>query len=139
MWVCPKCRKKFKRKHQPHSCAAKAAARHFEHVPVRVHKTFEILMNRVRRIGPVAINSTTTSIHIKSDVTFLGIKPMKDHLKIDFYLRKKTADVPIVNTLTMSKNRIVHTVLLDSPSDITKKLVGWIKESYDLVTVHPHR
>jgi hypothetical protein len=85
-WSCPNCKKRFKHANQAHSCARLDVAEHFKNKAPRVKATFDRLMTELDKLGKFAVNPVKSSIQIKGGTTFLSIKPMKDHLGIEFLL-----------------------------------------------------
>ena len=47
---------------------------------------------------------------------------------------KKVDEFPVYRIVPISKNRLVHCVMLDNPDQVDEKLVGLLKESYELIS-----
>ncbi|WP_414693227.1 DUF5655 domain-containing protein [Ohtaekwangia sp.] len=62
----------------------------------------------------------------------MTIKPRKKYLDISFFLPEKTEAFPIFVSLQTSKNRVRHAARLENAADVTKPVIQWIKQSYDL-------
>jgi len=93
-------------------------------------KVFEI----VKKFG--AFREETVSpdvIFFKTKSTFLAVKVKKDHLEIEFFLDHIEDEPPVAKYLQTSKQRVAHVVKIDSPKNIDKPLINWMKTSYQLV------
>ena len=55
----------------------------FDRSDPAVRATYERLLIRVRRIGPVMAEEKKTSIHLKSRAAFAGIHPLKSRLDLN--------------------------------------------------------
>jgi hypothetical protein len=133
MWTCPKCKRTFRNAHQWHSCKTMDVIDHFENKPAIIKKTYEKLIDTVKPIGPVTIHAVKSAIFLKTNTTYIEIKPGKSHLLIGFYLAREVEGYPISKITRLSKNRFVHTIHLQSPADINRQVASWLKESYKLI------
>jgi len=134
MWICPNCKKKFRNANQSHSCSRIEIDEHFINKPPVLKAAFDKLMKKVESFGEITVNSVRSSITVKSGAAFLGVKPKKDSLEIEFYLNYELKDDMVKKILVMSKNRIVHYVTVNDPSEINSKLIALILKSYKLIT-----
>lgn len=133
MWTCPECNKNFKNARQLHSCKVVTVESHFMNRQPALKQTYDILLTHVGNFGSFTINPVKSSISLKTISTFLGIKVMKDHLLIEFFLNRKIEEFPVFKTFDYSKNKIVHAVKIDHSDQVDAQLIRWIKESYELV------
>jgi hypothetical protein len=131
-WTCPVCGKSFKHANQAHSCARVKLDDHFEGKSILCRETFDALLNTVRQFGPVTLNPVKTSIQLKATTTFISAKPKRDHLEIEFQLRTEQSELPVYKTFRISRNRVVHFAILERPKDVTRKLIGLLKQAYQL-------
>jgi hypothetical protein len=132
-WVCPICRKRFKHGNQAHSCHIIPPMHHFENKLPEVKATYAKLIREVKKFGRIEVNSVKHSILLKGATTFLAIRPKKNHLHIEFILPNEITDFPAFKTMRYSKNRVAHFTVLESRKDVTKQLLHWLRESYELV------
>ncbi len=96
--------------------------------------TYERLLIRVRRIGPVIAEEKKTSIHLKSRAAFAGVRPMKSRLDLNFVSAQPIVDHRVVKRDQISAGRYDNVVALSSPRDVDAQLVDWLKTAYDLVS-----
>ena len=135
-WVCPDCKKEFRNTNQWHSCARVALGDHLAHKSVEVVATVDELIGRVREFGLVTINPVKTSIQVKAKATFLSLKVKKNHVEIEFQMADRgdeAVNFPVYQSMRISRNRLLHCAVLEGPEDVTLELVGWLRDSYELV------
>ncbi len=132
-WICPNCKKEFRRRNQTHSCAQVDLLDHLRRKTPQVRKTFDTLMGELYKLGNITINPVKTSIQVKAGATFLSIRPRKRHLELEFQLGREVNEFPVYRTVRISKNRVLHSAILDGPLQVDAKLMNWLRESYALV------
>jgi hypothetical protein len=132
MWKCPKCGRSFKNTNQRHHCERTTAAAQLKNQPEVIVEIHDRLLDVVKKIGIFSVSPIKDYIMLKHKSTFLTIKPRKKYLDISFFLPEKTEEFPIFASLQQSKKRVLHAARLEKPADITKAVIQWIKQSYDL-------
>ena len=132
-WTCPNCNRPFKHKNQDHSCVRIDADEHFIGKSVVVKEIYDRMMARVSKFGNVIVSPARHAILVTSASTFLAVKPKKEWLDIEFILGRIVTDFPINKTVRTNKTRVAHFVRLESPKDVDKQLIGWLKEAYETV------
>ena len=133
-WSCPNCNRPFKHKNQAHSCLKVDANTHLENKNPNVKRIYDKLLKEVRRFGDVKVSPTKSSIMFVSKSTFVAVKPKQHWLDIEFLLDKEMIEYPIHKTGRANKSRVAHFVRLESPKDVTKKIIGWLKASYEITS-----
>lgn len=131
-WICPKCNRLFKHKTTYHSCVKVNAGMHFINKQPNVKEVYEKILKETKKFGKVNVSPVKSGILLKNVSTFLGIKPGKTFIDVDFFLPEETNEFPIYKTLRYTKNKVVHYVRLESPKEVDKQLVTWIKTSYSM-------
>lgn len=135
MWICPKCKRTFKRKDQQHSCTLITKESLFARRPPELKKIFEKIVKEVKKFGACREETVKPDvIYFKTKSTFLGIKVKKAHLEVEFFSDHLENIPPVAKHLQTSKHRVVHLVPVDRPEDINKQLVNWMKTSYKLIS-----
>ena len=99
-----------------------------------VRATYERLLIRVRRLGPVVAEEKKTGIHLKSRVAFAGVHPLESRLDLDIVSAEPIADPRVVKRDRISAGRYHNVVPLSSPRDVDAQLVDWLKTAYELVS-----
>ena len=134
MWTCPKCKRRFKRKNQQHSCTLISSDSLFDKRGPSLKKIYDKIVKEVTKLGKYREEAVKPDvIFFKTKSTFLGVKVKKDHLEVEFFLEKLEDVPPVSKYLQTSKNRVVHLVPIDQLKDINPQLIDWIKRSYILV------
>lgn len=133
-WTCPICSKEFRNKNQEHSCARVPVDDHFRNKPVEIRLIYDRLMQEVMRFGDISMNPVKTSIQIKAGATFLSVRPKRDRLEIEFQLGRQIARLPVTKSFDISRNRVLHTAILDSFEQVNQELTEWLREAYELVS-----
>lgn len=99
-----------------------------------VRATYDRLLLRVRRIGPVVTEEKKTSIHLKSGAAFAGVHPLKSRLDLNIVSAAPIADPRVVKRDQIAASRYHNTVPLSSPRDVDAQLVAWLTTAYELVS-----
>jgi hypothetical protein len=131
-WMCPKCHRRFKNPNQAHSCVRENPGDQFLKSEPHVKAIYNKLLREIRKFGPVNISPVRIGIMLKNESTFVAIKARKQFLDIEFLLPVELNEFPIHKTFRVSKQRVAHFIRLESPDEITKQILGWLKESYRL-------
>src|SRR2546430_7518544 len=97
-----------------------------------VRATYERLLIRVRRIGPVTAEQNKTSIHLKSRAAFAGVHPLKSRLDLNIVSEEPIADPRVTRRDRVSASRYHNTVPINSPHYIDAQLMDWLKRAYEL-------
>jgi hypothetical protein len=132
LWQCPKCKREFQKKNQSHSCKSFPIENHFKGKDY-AQELFEYLKSQIEKTsGPLKIESLPCCIHFVSNYTFGACWALKDRIRIDFRLDYKIDDPRIQRFIQMSANRYLYYFDLKDKKDVDGKLLGWIKEAYEL-------
>jgi hypothetical protein len=99
-----------------------------------VRATYERLLIRVRRIGPVTAEQNKTSIHLKSGAAFAGVHPLKSRLDLSIVSAEPITDPRVTKRDRISASRYHNIVAINSPHDIDAQLIEWLKRAYELVS-----
>lgn len=132
MWTCSSCGRSFRNTNQKHHCERTTAAAQLKNQPALILEVYNRILDAVKKMGPFSVSPIKDYIMLKHKSTFLTIKPRKKYLDITFYLSVKSDDFPIYKSFQTSKNRVAHGARFEDPNDITRTVLQWIKQSYDL-------
>jgi len=132
-WICPECKKEFRNKNQAHSCARVDLEHHLKNKSPQVRAAFDRLMRELRKFGEITLNPVKTSIQVKTVSTFLSIRLKKMSIEIEFQLEGEIKEPPVYKNFRISRNRVLHFAVLNSPEDVNAKLMNLLKKSYELV------
>jgi Domain of unknown function (DUF5655) len=131
LWTCPKCKRKFERKGQSHSCRPYPLAQHFENKPVG-KLLYQKLKQAIKgELGNFKVESLECCIHFVSTFTFAAVKILKDKIRVDFSLSRKIKSNRITYFTPMSAHRFLYCIDVITEEDIDQELMDWIKEALD--------
>jgi hypothetical protein len=106
----------------------------FDQSDPAVRATYERLLIRVRRIGPVVAEQNRSSIHLKSRAAFAGVHPLKSRLELSIVSDVPITDPRVTKRERISASRYQNIVPISSPHDIDAQLLEWLKRAYELVS-----
>jgi hypothetical protein len=105
---------------------------HFEGKDPAVRKTYDKLLEALRRMGPAVEEPKKTSIHLVRKTAFAGVATRKDHLLLTLKSDHRRTSSRVRNTQQVSAGTFHLEVKLLSPSDVDSELISWLRESYEL-------
>jgi hypothetical protein len=105
---------------------------HFEGKDPAVRKTYDKLLEALRRMGPVIEDPKKTSIHLVRKMAIAGVAARKDHLLLTIKSDHRRMSRRVRTTEQVSAGRFHLEVKLLSPSDVDSELISWLRESYEL-------
>lgn len=130
LWTCPKCKRKFEKEGQSHSCTVYPVAKHLKGKEVGT-RLYNALSSKIKKeIGKFRIESLPCCIHFVSTHTFAGVYVLKDKIRIHFTLSRKLESPRISNFSQMSAKRYLYSMDIKDEKGMDKELMGWLKESY---------
>jgi len=106
---------------------------HFRNKPEALRATYEKLLKVTKAFGPYDINVVQSAIFLKTKSTYVEVKTRKTHLIVAFFLGREVTEFPMSRAVRMSKTKVAHELHLENPDDIDEQVIGWLKESYELV------
>jgi hypothetical protein len=134
MWTCPKCGRSFKHENQNHACKLIDKESLFTKRPAVLRALYNKVVDIVRTFGEYREETVLPDvIFFKTTSSFLAVKVKKDHVEVEFFLDHIEDVPPVVKFLQTSKHRVAHVVKVDDEKDIDKQLIGWMRQSYQLI------
>lgn len=131
LWTCPKCKRKFERQGQSHSCRPYPLAQHFERKP-EGKALYDKLKSVIKKeLGTFKVESLECCIHFVRTFTFAAVKILKDRIRVDFSLSRKIKSKRITYFTPMSAHRFLYCIDVMKEDDIDQELMDWIGEAYD--------
>ena len=132
MWICPKCKRQFKKTKQPHSCRKVPVPEHFKNKE-KAKKIFDYLVDRINNnVGKCKVISLPRCVHLFSNYDFLAVFPKKEILEIRFILNRKLDSPRLKQSVKMSSKVFKNVFYFNSEKEIDDEFIGWLKESYNL-------
>jgi hypothetical protein len=133
-WKCPKCKRMFEKRGQPHSCAYYPVARHMKGKDC-ARKLYSRLKIAVRSsIGSFRVESLQCCIHFvatRTNYTFMCAYALRDGIKVHFTLPYE-ADIPGSRRARMSANRYLYELKIRSAEEMDGRFMGLLKEAYGM-------
>jgi len=134
VWKCPKCERAFARNKQSHSCTVYPLENHFKNKEAIAQPLFERLLQTLKPIGKVTVESLPCCIHLVNPTepyTFAGVYALKDRIRIHLVLTREIKDPRISASTKMSTNRYLYSIELRTNKEIDKEIVDWFTEAYN--------
>ncbi len=132
LWKCPRCGLPFAKRNQWHSCRAQPVERHFRRKNPVLRQIYRRLLAALRKFGPLRVDAVQTSINLVSTHHFGGLTVRRDYLRLGFLSDRVIDDPRIVRREPLGPNRIGHSVLLRTSSDVDAQLLAWLRRAYTL-------
>jgi hypothetical protein len=130
-WVCPTCKRQFRRRNQSHECApAMTLDEYFSTGPERERPIFDAVMAHLDTLGPVHVEPVSVGIFIKKDGSFLELRPKRDWVALSFSLPRTVHSPKISRKVVQYHGRYYHFVNLRSPDDVDDEVRDWLTEAY---------
>ena len=105
---------------------------HFAGKDPAVFAIYQCLLAETAKFGPVIEQPKKTSIHLVSKSAFAGVVTRKSSLLLNIKSAAPIQDARIVHFEQVSSNRFHQEVKLTSLEDIDSRLLGWLKNAYEM-------
>ncbi len=131
-WTCPECGRSFRRAGQSHECApALELEEYFATGPSWERPIFEAVLAHLESLGPMTVEPVSVGIFIKSNGSFVELRPKTKWVTLSFPLARRLQTTRISRKPIASGQKIFHFVNLTSPGEVDEELRGWLTESFD--------
>jgi Domain of unknown function (DUF5655) len=107
-------------------------AEHFENRDAAVKRTYKAILGTARKLGPVKEDPKKTTIHLVRKTAFAGIATRKTGLVLTLKSDSDVGNKRIARREQASGNRWHLEIKLDSPEQVDKEIVAWLKKAYEL-------
>ena len=131
-WTCPTCERRFARAKQWHSCKPQSIDSHFRGKDPTLKNLFDLLIGKLQKNGPLRVDAVKTSINLISRHHFGGVNVRRDYLRVGFLAREEIKNPRVVHKQVIGSNRVAHSVVVRSASDIDAELIGWLARAQAL-------
>ena len=131
-WKCPKCSRRFARKHQAHSCQVVPLGAHLKKVPAEVQQIYRAIIGALRGCGPLQVAPTKTGINLLSQTSLGGVTLHRGYVNLGLVLTRRLEDPRVVSVLQISPRSYVHRVRVSSVAEVDAQLLGWLREAYQV-------
>jgi hypothetical protein len=93
---------------------------------------YELLLRKIKAIGPFQIETKKTSIHLTRKSAFAGVHPRKQLLILTVKSDHPIDSERIAKAEQVSKSRWHLDLRVAASSDIDEELLGWLRSAYEL-------
>jgi hypothetical protein len=111
---------------------AHSAGEHFENREPAVKETYKAIVRIAKALGPVKEDPKKTSIHPVRKTAFAGVATRKSGLVLTLKSDSDVANKRIARREQASANRWHLEIKLNSPEQVHKEIVAWLKKAYEL-------
>ena len=132
LWKCPECGREFGRAKQWHSCAAKGLDEHFRGRDPHLRGVFDLLVSKLRKLGPVKVDPVKTSINLTAGRHFAGVTVRGTFLRVGFFAPKRIVDSRIVHVERLGPDLFGHSVVVETAADLDGQLMRWLADAYSM-------
>ena len=131
-WTCPNCLRSFRRTGQSHECApALTLEEYFSSGPEWERPIFEAVLSHLESLGPMTVEPVSVGIFIKSNGSFVELRPLSKWVALSFPLARRVSHPRIARKPIGAGAKIYHIVNLQSPQDVDDQVKSWLSESFD--------
>jgi hypothetical protein len=134
-WQCPKCKRQFANKNQPHSCVIYPVKKHLVHGTELSRNLYSELLKKLEKIGPFKIEPLPCCIHFVSQYTFGCCYIMKNKIRLHIVLKEKIKDKRVNKWGKMSTQKYLYEIDIKNEKELDKKLMGWLNKAYYLKVI----
>jgi Domain of unknown function (DUF5655) len=137
LWTCPSCGRTFANPNQTHTCAPLGDLdAHFTGKDPQVRATFDVVLDIVRRLGPVTVLAEKTRIALHVRMSFAAFTPRRHWLDGHLVLPRRV-DLPRFRKIeTYSARNVLHAFRLVDPSEVDDELSSLLSEAYAVGCQH---
>jgi hypothetical protein len=130
-WICPACRRQFRRGGQSHECSpAMTVEEYFMTGPHHERPVFDAVMRHLNTVGPVHVEPVSVGIFLKRVGKFAELRPMQRWVALSFSLPHEVRHRTVVRKVIPWRGRYFHVANLANPEDFDDDLAGWLTEAY---------
>lgn len=130
-WICPDCKRMFRRAGQAHECApAMGLEEYFSTGPPHERPVFEAVMRHLETVGPIHVEPVSVGIFLKRAQTFAQLRPKQRWVALSFGLPRRVSHPTITRKVIPYSGRYYHVANLTGPDDVDDQLRGWLTEAY---------
>jgi len=105
---------------------------HFLGKAETVKKTYDRIVQSMKKIGPVSEEVKKTSIHLVRKSAFAGVATRRDALILTVKSPTDLKSPRIIKHEQASAHRWHLEVRLNVPADVDREVLGWLKDSYEM-------
>lgn len=132
LWQCPKCRRRFANRNQPHFCGKHDLEPHFAGKAPEIRAIFDAFVAAIRRIGPVTVLPEKTRIAFQVRMSFAQLTPRSRWVDGHVVLARRFEHPRFRRIDTISTRNHVHHFRLASEAEVDAEVERWLDEAYSV-------
>ncbi len=105
----------------------------FEGAEPVVRELYDLLLARLKTLGPYKAQTKRTSIHLTRRAAFLGVHPKKRCLEINVVSSSPLDESRGYKVEAVSRNRFHNRIRIERAADLNAELMRDIKTAYQLM------
>jgi hypothetical protein len=133
-WTCPECGREFRNAGQVHTCETFDVDLHFQKNRAVLRPVFDSLVEFIDQLGAVDTRVLRSEIVFAAGATFAGVKVRGASVELLLYLDHIDDEPPVERVHDVSRNRVIHQILLKSTEEITDRVRFLLNQAYCLVS-----
>ena len=105
---------------------------HFAGKDPQRRKTYERLLEKLRKLGEFRQDPKKTSIHLARKTALAGIAVRNGHLILTVKSDRPLASGRVFKSEQVSAHRFHHELRLEKPAEVDRELEGWLARAWEL-------
>lgn len=131
-WICPRCRRSFRRVRQRHRCGVGSTQNSFENRPPVLADLYRELELAVRAFGDVEIVAHDRYVLFRTTRIFTDLTVTADALRVVIHLTRRARGPYFIKT-GQNGRRISHVALVRSRKEL-RSIIPFLREAFDLAS-----
>jgi Domain of unknown function (DUF5655) len=133
LWICPDCGARLASRNLWHSCGTFTFDDLFTRTTDTVTDAARALISACQQFGDIQVLPQKTRLVLVARVRFSSLVPRKNSVIVGFALHRWIDHPRIEKTDDFGSRWRYHYVRMTDASGVDAELLGWMRESYDVV------
>jgi len=129
LWVCPRCRRTFRRAHQPHRCGVGHRDQILAGRPPALVALYRTLERTVKAWGGVEIVARERYALFRTTRIFIDLVVMKDALRIAIHLPRRVDDPMFFKVGPAAGRKVSHVTRVTTAAGL-RAAMPYVREAY---------
>jgi len=95
-------------------------------------KVYDAILAATGKFGTVKAEEKKTSVHLVAKTAFAGVHPRKGAVLLNIRSDTPIESARIRKLEQVSAKRFHNEMLLNSPTEVDREVVGWLRDAYAL-------
>lgn len=130
LWRCPRCRRRFANRNQPHACGRHDLAAHFRGKTRLARQLFNAFVAAVRRCGPVTIVPEKSRIAFQTRMSFAAVMIRSTRLVGHLVLAVRFERPCFHRIDSLSPRNHVHHFRIQQPGELDPEFQQLLQAAY---------